>query len=160
MGSGKSYRGRVWAEQAGLPFIDLDEAIERVEGACIADIFQNKGEDYFRSLEKTTLRKLGATHTGVISCGGGTPCFEDNMTWMNQHGVTVYLKASPNFILERVKDEKEKRPLIHKLNEAELLFFIEQKLKEREPFYSSATYTINVDSGAGDDLPDFINTET
>lgn len=142
MGSGKSHWGKIWAERNQLSFIDLDELIEKDAGKSIAAIFESKGEDYFRLLESEALRKLEGFQNTIIACGGGTPCFYNNIDWMNQHGITIYIESTPVQILERVFAEKEKRPLLKKLNEAELLFFIEQKLKERQPHYSKATITV------------------
>lgn len=138
MGSGKSHWGRIWAAQYKLGFIDLDEIIEIEEGKSVVDIFESKGEDYFREIEAKKLRELGALKNTIIACGGGAPCFKDNMQWMNENGISVYLTATPDEILRRLAKGQAQRPLIKKLNQAELLFFIERKLKEREPFYNQA----------------------
>lgn len=138
MGSGKSYWGSIWAKEKNLDFIDLDKLIEAQEQKTVAEIFEINGEDYFRKAEANMLRLLEDKENCIIACGGGTPCFNENMDWMNKNGITIYLQISPSNILQRVVKEKNKRPLINKLNEAELLFFIEQKLQEREPFYSAA----------------------
>ncbi len=142
MGSGKSYWGKKWASVNEYAFIDLDEVIEKEEGKTIADIFEIKGEPYFREIEATQLRSFDAAKNTIIACGGGTPCFYENMQWMNDHGTTIYLLTTATQILDRVLTEQEKRPLIKKMNQAELLFFIEQKLKERTPFYNEAKYII------------------
>ena len=144
MGSGKTYLGKIWAQQNGLDFYDLDEIIEQNEKRSIAEIFEKAGEEYFRKIETVALHQFSKIENAVIACGGGTPCFNANMQWMNENGITVYLSATPQYILSRIKEEKDKRPLINKLNEAELLFFIEQKLKEREPFYSQAKIILPV----------------
>ena len=144
MGTGKSHWGKLWAAANKLTFIDLDELIEQDEQTTIAEIFEVKGEAYFRNLEKEALRKCGDLQNTLIACGGGTPCFFENMQWMNEHGITIYISSKPIQILDRVMEEKEKRPLLKKLNEGEVLVYIEQKLKEREPFYSQAK--IKVDS--------------
>jgi shikimate kinase len=144
MGSGKTHWGKIWAQKDGLDFYDLDEMIENKEGRSIASIFENEGEGYFRKIETEVLHSFSDKDNCIISCGGGTACCNGNMDWMNEHGTTVYLAASPSYILSRVKEEKDKRPLINKLNEAELLFFIEQKLKEREPFYKQAKVVLPV----------------
>ena len=144
MGSGKTYWGKIWAQKKGLDFYDLDELIEEKEGRFIATIFEKEGEDYFRKIETEALHTFSEKDNCIIACGGGAACFNDNMLWMNENGTTVYLAASPQYILSRVKEEKEKRPLINKLNEAELLFFIQQKLKEREPFYTQAKIILPV----------------
>lgn len=142
MGSGKSHWGRLWAAANKLSFIDLDEVIERKENKTIAEIFETRGEDHFRKLEAAALRNCGNLHNSLVACGGGTPCFYNNMEWMNDHGISIYISSKPIEILDRVMEEKEKRPLLKKLNQAELLFYIEQKLKEREPFYSQAKITV------------------
>ena len=136
MGSGKSHWGKIWAASFKLGFIDLDEAIEMDEGKPVVDIFESKGENYFRSAEAEKLREISEIKNTIIACGGGTPCFYDNMQWMNEHGLSVYITATPDEILRRLIKGQAERPLIKKFNQAELLFFIQQKLKEREPFYS------------------------
>jgi shikimate kinase len=144
MGSGKTYWGQKWARQSGLAFYDLDEIVEAKEGKSIAAIFDKEGEGYFRKAETEALKNFSEKEGCIIACGGGAACFNDNMQWMNENGITVYLSAAPAYILSMVKEEKDKRPLINKLNEAELLFFIEQKLKEREPFYNQAKFILPV----------------
>ena len=144
MGSGKTYWGKIWAQQKGLDFYDLDEIVEAKEGKSIAAIFEKEGEDYFRKTETEVLHTFAEKDGCIIACGGGTACFNDNIQWMNKQGTPVYLSATPTDILNRVIEEKDKRPLINKLNEAELLFFIEQKLKEREPFYNQAKFILPV----------------
>lgn len=138
MGSGKTHWGKIWAAANNFSFIDLDELIENAEGKTVAEIFEQHSEEYFRLLETKMLRRLINKQNTIIACGGGTPCFHDNMQWMNDQGTTVYISSTPNDILKRVLTEQDKRPLLKKLNQAELLFFIEQKLKEREPFYTQA----------------------
>jgi len=138
MGSGKSHWGKIWAANYKLGFIDLDEVIQMEEGGSVVDIFEEKGEDYFRTVEAKKLREMATAKSSIIACGGGTPCFHDNMKWMNEHGISVYLSATPDEILRRLIKGQQQRPLIKKLNQAELLFFIQQKLKEREPFYNQA----------------------
>ena len=91
MGSGKTYWGRIWSRQLGLDFYDLDELIEKKEGKTISTIFEKEGEDHFRKLEATALKAFAETENGIIACGGGTACFNDNMQWMNEQGVTVFL---------------------------------------------------------------------
>lgn len=143
MGTGKSHWGKLWAEANKMGFYDLDALIEEQEKASVVDIFEKAGEDYFRVKEASMLRDMLKHDNCIISCGGGSPCFYDNMQCMNDNGITVYLSATPPYILKNVMDEKEKRPLIKKVNEAELLFFVEQKLKERAPFYSQAKLTLD-----------------
>jgi shikimate kinase len=144
MGSGKTYWGKIWAQKNSLDFYDLDEEIEKKEGKTIASIFEKDGEDHFRKIETIALKEFTEKENCIIACGGGTACFNENMQWMNENGTTIYLSAAPQYIFDRVLDDKEKRPLINKHNEAELLFFIEQKLKEREPFYKQAQIILPV----------------
>lgn len=138
MGCGKSHWGRIWAAENHLPFIDLDEAIEQQELKPVSQLIETKGEPYFREVEAAKLRSLIALGDAIISCGGGTPCFHDNMRWMNEHGITVYITSPPSDLLRRLLNGQQQRPLIEKFNPAELLFFIEKKLAEREPFYRDA----------------------
>ena len=142
MGSGKSHWGKIWAEVNQLAFVDLDTVIEEKAGKTVAAIFELNGEDYFRGLEAEALRTCADLQNTIVACGGGTPCFHQNMQWMNKHGTSIYIVCSANEILSRVLLEKEKRPLLKKLNRAELLFFIEQKVKERKPFYTQANLTV------------------
>jgi shikimate kinase len=156
MGSGKTYWGKIWAQKSALPFLDLDKYIEHEEQMTIETIFDKKGEAWFREKESTMLRSL-ADADGIIACGGGTACFNGNMQWMNEQGITVYLSAKPQYIFEKVLEEKEKRPLIKDLNEAELLFFIEQKLKERESFYKEAQIILPVEGLKSDSIKGILN---
>jgi shikimate kinase len=158
MGSGKTYWGKIWAVEYGMHFADLDEIIEAAQKRTIAEIFEKDGEDHFRQLESMVLRTGIPLDHSMVSCGGGTACFGENMQWMNENGITIYLHASPQYIYNRILEEKDKRPLIKKLNPAELLFFIEQKLKEREPFYSMAQYRLNVDELNTGSLVNIIHT--
>ena len=157
MGSGKTHWGRLWAAANKLSFVDLDEMIEKKENKTIAAIFDSNGEAYFRNLEAAALRECGNLQNTLIACGGGTPCFFENMQWMNENGITVYISSKPIEILERVLEEKEKRPLLKKLNQAELLFYIEQKLKERAPFYSQAKITVQSEGLNENSFPGIIS---
>lgn len=146
MGSGKSHWGRIWALEHGLTFYDLDTEIEKAFELRVEEIFEKHGEEKFRELERYHLRKFEKKKEYLLSCGGGTPCFFDNLEWMKQHGNIVYLKASPEYILARVMNETSKRPLMKKVNPSELLFFIEKKLKEREPVYLKADHVLDVEA--------------
>ncbi len=142
MGSGKSHWGKLWAAANKWSFVDLDEVIEKEEGKTVADIFETRGEAYFRKIEEAALKTCAALNDTIVACGGGTPCFSDNMQWMNAHGTTIYITCTIAEIMERVLAEKEKRPLLKKINPGELSFFVEQKLKEREPYYTQAMLTV------------------
>src|SRR5438309_12108249 len=111
MGSGKTFLGKQLAELISYEFIDLDESMEKDEGASIAAIFSSKGEAYFREKESLLLKSLLQNKNAVIATGGGTPCFYDNMKWMNEYGVAVYLKLSSEILFQRLKPEINHRPL-------------------------------------------------
>ena len=145
MGSGKTYWGRIWAEKNGLTFYDLDEIIEKEYGKAITDIFEKEGEEKFRQLERDHLRRFKNKKNFVLACGGGTPCFSDNMEWMKSQGKVVYLKAEPEILLKQVMSETEKRPVIKKVDPSELLLFIQNKLEERELYYSMADFVLHVE---------------
>jgi shikimate kinase len=155
MGSGKSHEGLLLAAHLGLPFIDLDYWIEEQQGSTISELFSAVGENSFRSIEAAALRHAtqelqseapsvaGTIHfVGIVSTGGGTPCFHGNMDWMNANGVTVWLNLPIDILVERLSKEKSKRPLIAALNDVDLYQFIEKKLVERDPYYSKSTITI------------------
>lgn len=144
MGSGKSYVGSRLADLLGYTFIDLDDKIEEKTQKNIARIFEEEGEDYFRILERDTLQSLDKHNNAVIACGGGTPCFYNNMEWMKNHGKTIYLDLPPAILVQRLKNEKEHRPLIKDLSDkGELLHFIEKKLSERVGFYQKSDFIFN-----------------
>jgi shikimate kinase len=145
MGSGKSHWAKIWAAAYKLGFLDLDEAIAYDEQKTVLDIFETKGEPYFRALEAEKLRTTAQLGSTIIACGGGTPCYGNNLQWMNENGISIYIQCTPEEILRRLikSQEQEKRPLIKKLNKAELLFFIEKKLKDREPFYNQCNIVLN-----------------
>ncbi|MEJ7589624.1 MAG: shikimate kinase [Ferruginibacter sp.] len=142
MGSGKTHWGKIWALKNNLSFVDLDDLIEKKEGITISGIFEAKGEDYFRKAEAGALRDCAAFRNTIIASGGGTPCFFDNMKWMNDHGTTIYLEGTPKEIIQRLSTEQEKRPLVKELNNTALQLFIEQKIMERKPFYTQAHITV------------------
>ena len=147
MGCGKSFIGKDLADKLGFLFADLDSLIvsnySTTEGSSIAKIFDNEGETYFRKLESDTLRGVGKWSNLVVATGGGAACFHENMAWMNENGVTIYLKTSPQLLVQRLKNETEKRPLLRGKSDEELLEFIEKKVKEREPFYDQANIIIS-----------------
>jgi len=152
MGSGKSHWGHIWASKNGYTFYDLDAQIEKGFKMTVEEIFQKHGEEKFREMERLYLHKMATKKKYLLSCGGGTPCFFDNLTFMKLHGKVIYLKASPEYILERIMDETLKRPLLKEVNQSELLFFIQKKLKEREPVYLKADYILEVEKLSNDSL--------
>jgi len=155
MGSGKTYLGRKWAQQQNLDFFDLDELIESREGKTISGIFGKEGERYSRKIETSCLKTFANKDNFILACGGGAACFNDNMQWMNKAGTTFYLSASPQTIYSRVAAEKEKRPLLEKIDPPALLSFIEEKLKEREPYYKQASITLHTEELHDKSLPSF-----
>lgn len=162
MGSGKSHWGRIWAKKHSLSFIDLDEEIEVAFGMKVEDIFEKHSEDKFRELERVHLKKNESRKNVLVSCGGGTPCFFDNMDWMLKNGIVIYLSATDSYILEHVIEETKKRPLLKEVNESELLFFIRNKLNEREPEYRRANYildTASLHEGSLDEIVHFFEKE-
>jgi shikimate kinase len=138
MGSGKSHTGRELAELLQRPFVDLDQAIEADAGLDIPAIFASKGEAYFRELERDCLRTMTGPPHRVVACGGGTPCYFDNMAWMNEQGLTIYLRASAELLAERLLKGRAKRPLLQGLSPEQLPAFITEKLAARTPYYMQA----------------------
>lgn len=157
MGCGKSHVGRLLAAKMGFQFVDADNVIENTEGAKIAQIFVAKGESYFRKIESEILRGFQKWDNMVVATGGGAPCFHNSMAWMNENGITVYLKASPELLLSRLKSEADHRPILGGRTDDDLLHFIEQKLEERNPFYTKATITIEQESDGDHIVTDIIN---
>ena len=140
MGSGKSYWGKRWSEHFGLPLIELDHEIEKSAGRSITEIFEQVGEKGFRKIERKVLNRFLKKDNYIMSCGGGTPCFFHNMKKMNHKGVTIYLKSTPELLAERIKGEKDKRPLLKDLTDEGLISFISDKLEQRKYHYSQSIY--------------------
>ncbi len=152
MGSGKTHWGKLWSVKSGKQFFDLDEVIEQEEKKSVAEIFSQNGEAYFRQKEMEILQTFATKQNCIIACGGGTPCFNNNMQWMNANGTTVYLAATAQDIFKRVITEQEKRPLIKDFSPQELLVFIENKLQEREIYYLQAKITLPVSAITADSI--------
>lgn len=138
MGAGKTTAGRELAKELELDFIDLDHFIQARYQKTVNQLFQEVGEDEFRNIERNMLKEVGEFENVVISSGGGTPCFFDNIEYMNQSGITIYLKATPEALSSRLNLCKDKRPLIKDKDEDELYKFVLASLVKREPFYSKA----------------------
>src|SRR4051812_28420864 len=116
MGSGKTHWGRQLANQLNIPFYDLDEVISVNEKIPVPDIFSRSGEEYFRLREKETLEMLIEKNPSmVLSCGGGTPCFFNNIKTMKRYGIVVWLNTHVDILLKRLLKEKAKRPLLQKI---------------------------------------------
>jgi shikimate kinase len=135
MGSGKTYLGKLWADANNLHFVDLDKLIEQAEQKTISEIFELYGEQYFRQAEQKTLHATSQFKNTIIACGGGTACFYNNLDWMKQRGFTVFLQQDIEAIYQHVLPQKNSRPLLAKLNDADLLSFLQNKYAERLPFY-------------------------
>jgi len=138
MGSGKTTIGKKLAKKLSLEFIDLDAEIEKKEGRTIGQIFDLFGEDYFRIKEHEILLEQSSNNNILIACGGGTPCFFDHMQMMNNTGITVYLKFSPEALYSRLENAKTKRPLLKNMDQNNLKLYIKNKLEEREQIYLQA----------------------
>jgi shikimate kinase len=156
MGCGKTYWGNKWSQKSGLPFFDIDEIVEGEQDKKIAEIFAQDGEDHFRNLETDALRSFADKENVIVATGGGTPCYNDNINWMNENGTCIYLRSSPQNILIRLMTETEKRPLIKNLQPYELEFYIEEKIKERKFFYEQAEIIIDVDDLPKNYVPEFL----
>jgi shikimate kinase len=143
MGCGKTTLGKKLASRLGYTFIDLDHILEAQEGMTIAEYFSKFGEDAFRKLESDVLKQTQYPANAVISTGGGLPCFFDNMDWINSHGKSVYIKLSSKTLANRLENEKTHRPLLREKHGEDLIAFIGEKLKEREPFYNKATIVLD-----------------
>lgn len=138
MGCGKSYVGRNLAPLLGYDYIDMDNYIEEQEQQSIKEIFEQKGENYFRELENKYLQTINSDQNLVISTGGGAPCFFDNMEIMNKKGLTIYLNRNKEKTIWRLLKGQHKRPLIANLSEEALNKFYDERLENRKPFYEKA----------------------
>ena len=142
MGSGKTSAAKRLANKLGYDFYDMDEMLEKEYRISIYDLFQKYDENLFRKLEKGILEKTFIMKNAVISTGGGTPCFEDNMKKINEHGISVYLQMSPKMLHARLKDSPRPRPLLQKVPEENRLKYIEELLQERKNLLIQATLAI------------------
>jgi shikimate kinase len=145
MGAGKTRGGRILSEKLGLKFLDLDEWIEQEEGQSVSEIFRDRGEATFRELEAAYLRRTSGMSGIIVATGGGTPCFFENIDWMKENGFTIYLRASVETLVERLKMDKDKRPLLAGLADETLKSTIESRLLERSPFYEKAFLEVRSD---------------
>jgi shikimate kinase len=146
MGSGKSTLGRDISHSLGFPWIDLDNEFEAKYKICIPDFFEKYGEATFRELEHKLLEDISVIPKCIVSTGGGTPCFHNNMALMNQTGITVYLSVLPEVLISRIGPSAVKRPLFHKMEGKDLLQNVEQHLKSREVYYKQARLTIDANT--------------
>ena len=142
MGSGKSTVGKQLAAKLKYSFIDLDNLIETDYNKSIHEIFAIKGEAEFRGMEHNTLKKVLEKNNVVVACGGGTPCYYENMDLMNRNGITVYIKMSTDTLISRLSQAKTNRPLIENKTEEELRSFVVKQLEKREDIYHQAHYVV------------------
>ena len=138
MGCGKSTLGRALQKTTGLEFIDLDHYIENRFHATVSELFASRGEEGFRRAEAAMLDEVSQFSDVVIACGGGTPCFFNNMELMNERGLTVWLTTPVGRLFERLQRNRSKRPILANKTDDELMAFITTALKERHPYYSRA----------------------
>jgi len=143
MGSGKTTTGFKLAGLLGWDFTDLDKCIEEETGMTIPEIFSLHGEDWFRNVESKILRNLKPLKNEVVSTGGGTPCYRDNMDFMLDTGLTIYLKLTPGQLKSRLSGTNGERPLLKDLGDDGLLEFIEENLAIREKWYNRAELNFN-----------------
>lgn len=153
MGCGKTHWGKELGRKLSIPFFDLDDKIKKREEASITEIFDQKGEEYFRLLEKETLHMISESHTTfVMATGGGTPCFYNNIDYLRQQGTVVWINCSIDCLHHRLIGEKAKRPLIRDLEDEQLKSYIIKKFSNRKIFYQQAHIILNEDDVNLDEL--------
>ncbi|WP_149243500.1 shikimate kinase [Dyadobacter sp. 32] len=149
MSSGKSTLGKKLARMMGYRFLDLDKLIESREGMAISLIFSSKGEPYFRKLESEVLKEIQANRGIILASGGGTPCFYDNMQYINNLGISVFLDIPASDLAKRIENHgKDDRPILSGVSSLELE--LKQKIEQRMPFYSQAQLTVQGQTEAGE----------
>jgi len=157
MGSGKSHVSKILSEKLGFRLIDLDFAIAEKHQESLTEIFRKKGEIFFRKEEKLVLEEMLKNEDSlVLSLGGGTPVYYNNMDVINEKSTSVFLRTSVPVLANRLLTEKEKRPLISRITDDELPEFIAKHLFERNPFYSKAQITIDTDGKTTTEIADEI----
>ena len=144
MGAGKTTVGKALAKELRMPFYDLDWYIESRMHKTVKAIFDERSEAGFRKIEHNMLHEVAEFEDIIISCGGGTPCFFDNIDYMNRQGETVYLKATPEVLYGHLKMGKTIRPLLLNKTADEVQVFIREQLAQREPYYSKAKHVLDV----------------
>lgn len=143
MASGKSTFGRALARHLGWKFSDLDEEVERLTGLPVNRLITEKGEEAFRVAESMALKATAGMNHTVVACGGGTPCWRDNMEFMTLHGMTLWLVASPERIAERILEAGNTRPLVSGKPYDQLVDFVASHLRQRQPYYFKAQWRIS-----------------
>lgn len=144
MGVGKTHWGKILSNKLGLPFYDLDELIEQNEGRSINQIFEEDGEEYFRTKERDILRTFSEENDSMLlSCGGGAPCFFNNIDFMNTMGVTVWINTPFEILLGRLRQGKNNRPLLKDLTDEQLKAYIVKKNADRRMYYEQAKVIVD-----------------
>ena len=157
MGVGKTLYSGKWAKVINATAYDLDDMIIEQERMSITEIFAQKGEDYFRKKEAELLRSFADKDNFILATGGGVPCFYDNMQWMNENGITIWLNELPDILYGRLKHAKAHRPLLKDLDDEALRAYLDKKMTEREPYYSQAKYIFTGKEIATQKFKDVIN---
>lgn len=145
MGSGKTTYGRLIAKELKVSFVDLDSVIERKYSMSIPLLFEKMGEDTFRKIERDALHEVALLKDTLIATGGGTPCFFDNMEYMNKMGDTIYLRTSVKELCDRLRMSRTKRPLLSQKTDEELESHISKMLEMRELYYMKAKFILDTD---------------
>lgn len=146
MGCGKSHVSKILSDKLNFKRIDLDKEISSRNNASISEIFEKKGEIYFRKLENELLKEILATEkNAVLSLGGGTPVYYNNMELINAHTESVFLRASVTTLAQRLSKQKAKRPIISNINQEDFPEFIAKHLFERNAYYSQCKHTVGTD---------------
>lgn len=153
MGSGKSHISKILSDKIDFKLIDLDKEISRRNKLSIPEIFEQKGEIHFRKLEREALEEILASEENIVlSVGGGTPVYYNNMEIINHNSKTVFLRTSVGTLVERISKQKEKRPLIANISDEDLPEFVAKHLFERNPFYSKAQFSVGTDAREPEDI--------
>jgi shikimate kinase len=144
MSSGKTHWGKCISRKLNIPFFDLDEQVEAAEGRTISEIFLHHGEEYFRRKEKEVLHIISESHdTFLMACGGGTPCYYNNIDYMNKSGTTVWISSSIDTMHQRLLKDRKKRPLLEGLTDEQVRGYIIKKFSDRKIYYEQATVIID-----------------
>lgn len=159
MGAGKSTAARRLATRLGFTAYDTDTLFEERFKISVDDFFHKYDEALFRKLETQMLQSTENLQDAVIATGGGTPCFNNNMTWMNEHGTTVFLRISPKAAVDRLLHAKRKRPLVELMSEEELAEFVQNHYASRLPFYEQAKVCVKAEDLDLDNLIKLIENE-
>jgi len=153
MGSGKTHWGKLLSQKLSLSLFDLDQRIAEEENMPINEIFAKKGEEYFRMQEKEVLHSITENNESfVMACGGGTPCFFNNIDFMNNNGTTVWLNTRMEVLYERLLKEKSERPLLKALKDEQLKLYLVKKFSERRIYYEQAELVVEEDNASVESL--------